>query len=74
MSGSTGRLRYASFLITLIVCAIFLAAHLIYLFVADAQRFPINTVKIVASYQHITRKQLETVLVNYLNNSFFLYR
>lgn len=71
MSGNTGRLRYASFLTMLIVCAIFLAAHLFYLFVADAERFPINTVKIVASYQHITRKQLEGVLANYLNNSFF---
>ncbi|WP_423202726.1 cell division protein FtsQ/DivIB [Legionella nagasakiensis] len=55
----------------LIICALLLSARLIYLFLADAQRFPINTVKIVATYQHITRKQLEDVLTNYLNTSFF---
>lgn len=71
MSAETGRLRYASFLIALIVCALFLMARLIYLFVADAQRFPINTVKIAANYQHIDRKQLETVLSHYLDASFF---
>lgn len=67
----TGRLRYAGFLTLLIICAFFLAARLIYLFMADVQRFPINTIKIAASYQHITRKEIESVLAGYLNNSFF---
>jgi cell division protein FtsQ len=68
---NTGRLRYAGFLTVLIICAFFLAARLIYLFMADVQRFPINTIKIAASYQHITRKQIESVLTDYLSNSFF---
>ena len=71
MGAETGRLRYTSLLTFLIVCALFLTARLAYLFLADASRFPINTVKIAANYQHITRKQLESVLSNYLNASFF---
>ena len=71
MNANTGRLRYASFLMVLVVFAFILAARLIYLFMADPQRFPINTVKITASYQHITHKQLESVLTKYLNSSFF---
>ncbi|CDZ75845.1 Cell division protein FtsQ [Legionella massiliensis] len=71
MDADSGRLRYASFLTVLIVAAFFLAARLIYLFVADPQRFPISTVKVVASYQHITHQDLETVLTDYLSSSFF---
>lgn len=71
MNAETGRLRYASFLLLLVAAAFILAARLLYLYVADPQRFPINTVKIVASYQHITHKQLESVLTNYLGSSFF---
>ncbi len=62
---------YAALLTLLIVCALLLTARLVYLFLADAQRFPINTVKIAANYEHITRKQLEGVLSHYLDASFF---
>ncbi|QBR83390.1 FtsQ-type POTRA domain-containing protein [Legionella israelensis] len=55
----------------LFILAIFLTFRLGYLFLADAQRFPIHTVKIVASYRHITHKQLESVLSSYLKESFF---
>ena len=71
MGAETGRLRYTSLLTFLIVCALFLTARLAYLYLADAYRFPISTVKIAANYQHISRKQLELVLSNYLNSSFF---
>lgn len=71
MSAEKGRLHYAGFLTILIGLALLLAARLLYLFVADPERFPINTVKIVASYQHITHKQLETILDNYRDSSFF---
>ena len=70
MGADTGRLRYASFLTVLILCALLLSVRVVYLFLADAQRFPVNTVKIVASYQHISRKQLESVLAHYLQTSF----
>lgn len=71
MSTDKEQLRYASLLTLLIVCALILSVRIIYLFLADAQRFPINTVKIAANYHHITRTQLEGVLANYLNKSFF---
>jgi cell division protein FtsQ len=58
-------------LIFLVICAVVLSARIVYLFLVDEQRFPINTVKIAANYQHITRKQLETTLAGYLNASFF---
>lgn len=68
----TERLRYTSFLTFLILCALLLSARMVYLFVADPQRFPIDTVKIVASYQHITRQQIETILTRYINDSFIM--
>lgn len=71
MAANKERLRYATFLMLLIAFALILLARLVYLYVADAQRFPINTVKISASYQHIDRKQLQSVLARYLDASFF---
>ncbi|KTC76779.1 cell division protein FtsQ/DivIB [Legionella brunensis] len=71
MGADTGRLRYASFLTILILCALFLTARLVYLYLADPKKFPINTVKIAASYHHITHKDLEVVLTKYLDSSFF---
>ncbi|RMX01216.1 cell division protein FtsQ/DivIB [Legionella jordanis] len=71
MAADTGRLRYASFLTLLIICALCLAARLVYLFIADPKRFPISTVKIAASYHHISHKDLETVLNKYWDSSFF---
>jgi cell division protein FtsQ len=71
MDVNTGRLRYASFLTVLIICALFLAARLVYLCIADPKRFPINKVKIVASYHHITHRDLEGILNKYWDASFF---
>jgi cell division protein FtsQ len=71
MSADIGRLGYGTFIMVLIVLLLIFIGRLAYFFVADVQRFPINTVKITASYQHITRKQLESVLANYRNASFF---
>ena len=71
MAVETGRLRDTGLLTLLFAVALILAARVVYLFLADPQRFPIQTVKIVANYQHITRKQLELVLSNYLDASFF---
>lgn len=72
MSMDTERLRYVSFLTALILCALLLLARMVYLFLADPQRFPIDTVKVAASYRHVTRKQIESVLTDYLNDSFIV--
>lgn len=69
MGSST--LRYAGILSLLIICALLLAGRLGYLFVADAERFPITTIKVAASYHHVTHKELENVLTQYVNSSFF---
>lgn len=72
MRAGTGRLRYAGFLSILMGFALLLSARLIYLYMGDAHRFPVSKVKITANYQHITRKQLESILANYIQTSFFL--
>ncbi|GGI88673.1 cell division protein FtsQ/DivIB [Legionella impletisoli] len=71
MESSKGRLRYTGHLILLIICALLLSLRLLYLFLADSSRFPINTIKISATYQHISRAQLETILSNYSGASYF---
>lgn len=71
MALNTGRWRFAGLLIVLCICALLLASRVTYLYLADAQRFPISTVKISASFQHIERKKLEKVLNDYLSYSFF---
>lgn len=69
--GSKGQLGYAGVLTLLVACALFLGARLIYIFIADPHRFPVNTVKIAATYQHISHQQLEEILSRHLNASFF---
>lgn len=70
---TSSSMHFAGLLTLLIGCAMLLAARLVYLTIADSQRFPINTVKIEASYQHITRKELEEVLAPNLEASFFSF-
>lgn len=71
MVAETERSRSSGFLLLLILCALLLTVRLVYLYLSDAQRFPISRVKISATYQHITRKQIEDVLSGYMNQSFF---
>jgi cell division protein FtsQ len=58
-------------LIVLVACALFLSLRLLHSFLADAERFPINTVKVSASYQHLSHEALQQVLAKYTNLSFF---
>lgn len=69
--GNNNSARHNGLLLLLIVSAILLAGRLGYLYVSDAERFPITTIKVAASYQHLTHKELETVLTKYVNASFF---
>lgn len=62
---------YAGLLSFLIVSAVVLAGRLGYLYLADSERFPITTIKVAASYKHVTHKELETVLAKYMDASFF---
>ncbi|HAU3762466.1 TPA: FtsQ-type POTRA domain-containing protein [Legionella pneumophila] len=65
-------LRYLTIMGLLILSALLLAGRLGYLYLADAERFPITTIKVAATYEHITHKELENVLAKYLDASFFL--
>lgn len=69
-TGKSG-FKFNGLLFILILLALVLASRVVYLFLADTQRFPINTVKIAATYQHITRKDLEAILSKYMEASFF---
>ena len=72
MDKDQGRWRYLSVLFLLITSALILTARVVYLYLADGQRFPINTVKVTAPYQHISREKLEGMLSGPLShNSFF---
>ena len=71
MLAKAERLRFVVILAALVVCALLLMSRLVYLVLADPLQFPINTVKIVATYQHITRAELESVLSKHRSESFF---
>lgn len=58
-------------LVFLFLLALLLSGRIVYLFLADTERFPINAVKIVGNYQYIMRKQLANILTNHLQESFF---
>ncbi len=70
-NNDTNGLRYASILSLLILSALLLSGRLVYLFIADVERFPITTIKVAASYQHMTHKDLENILAKYVGASFF---
>lgn len=71
MPENTGGLRFASLLTLLVACAMLLSARLCYLYMAQPERFPIHSVSIAATWQHITHQELEAVLAPYLKASFF---
>jgi len=64
-------LNFYGILLGLLFIALLLACRLTYYYLSDAQRFPISTIKVAATYKHMTHKELETVLSKYLDNSFF---
>ncbi len=63
--------RYTGLLSLLILSAFLLLGRLAYQYLGDADRFPITTIKVAATYQHVSHKELETILAHYLNASFF---
>ncbi len=71
MSLDTTRFRYGATLLFLVALILLLSSRLVYLVLSDAKRFPINTVKISASYDHISRHHLEQILSSHLLRGFF---
>lgn len=70
METDKGRMRYTTSLMVLLFFAFCLGLNLLYLYLSDASRFPVNTIKVSATYQHISHKELELVLEKYVNTSF----
>ncbi len=63
--------QFGFYFILLMVLAVALLVRLVYVTLSDATHFPIHTVKIEASYEHVTREALERILSPHLNESFF---
>ncbi|MDF1678158.1 MAG: cell division protein FtsQ/DivIB [Legionellaceae bacterium] len=66
--------RFGVYCALLIFLAVLLAARLVYVTLSSPARFPIHTVKIEATYEHITRDALEKIVSPYLRKSFFSLR
>lgn len=62
---------YVGLLLFLIVVGLLLVVRLGYVYLSDANRFPVTTIKVAASYQHVTHKELEGILAKHLDASFF---
>jgi cell division protein FtsQ len=66
-----GSVYYVFLLWGLILCALILVGRLGYYYLSRADYFPINTIKVAASYEHLTHQELEDILTKYIGNSFF---
>ncbi|MFT4058987.1 MAG: FtsQ-type POTRA domain-containing protein [Legionella sp.] len=66
------KVRYGFTLWVLILVAILLAGRLAYWYLSDVEYFPIATIKVAASYEHVSHKDLEGVLAKYVGDSFFM--
>lgn len=64
--------QFSTRLAGLLVCACLLTGRLAYVTLSDTALFPVNTVKIEATYEHITRETLEAILSPHLKHSFLL--
>ncbi len=62
---------FGTYFVLLVLLAVLLVSRLIYVTISNANRFPIHTVKIEATYEHVTREALESILSPYLRESFF---
>lgn len=70
-STQEGTRTFSAYLVCLMCIALLLAARLVYVSLANPSRFPITTVKIEASYAHVSRRTIESILSPYLKESFF---
>lgn len=59
-------------LVLLLLIALFLMGRTVYLYLADVYRFPLTNVKIAASYEHISHRELVSVIAPYLSMSYFM--
>lgn len=72
MVNTARKINFTGFIFGLVVCAFLLLARVVYVFIAEPSRFPVNTVKVSANFEHLARSDIEKVLENYNNSSFIL--
>lgn len=65
------RLRYVGLLTVLVAAALLLMARLFYICLSEPLHFPINKVKIAATFAHVQHEELEQLLSSFLQASFF---
>lgn len=71
MDGELGQWKYRSLLALLILFAVVLCTRLVYVYISDIHRFPINTVKVAATFKRIPRERIEKVLSAYQQYSYY---
>ena len=67
----SGYLKRVFFIFTLVTAACFLLIRLLYSYLGDPARYPINTIKFIANFEHISHSQLEAILDEYHDKSFY---
>lgn len=71
MAATMERWHYWSLMTLLFACILALCMQVGFLYISDITRFPVNTVKIAANFQRITRQQIEDVLSSFQSKSYF---
>ena len=67
----SGNVRYNCLLWGLSLSALLLAGRLGFCYLSNAEHFPITTIKVAASYEHVTHKEVEGILAKYVGDSYF---
>jgi cell division protein FtsQ len=62
-----------NWIIVLTIFALILVARLVITIISDPQFFPINSLKIEASYQYLSREKIQKIISPYLAQSFLVF-
>ena len=62
VDGVKRSMRYVTGIGGLVVCMLALGVHLVYLLLQNPAYFPVNTVKVTATYAHVSRQEMQTIL------------
>jgi len=62
VNGVKQPMRYVTGISGLLVCMLALSVHLVYLLLHNAAYFPVNTVKVTATYAHVSRQEMQSIL------------
>lgn len=66
-------LPYTGVIVFLLAVLLFLSLRLVYTYLADRDRFPVNRVKVISTPKYMTQQQLDQILEKYWQYSFFSF-